>query len=347
MAVLRKSIANHFARWWEFERMPWLDWVQVEVTSRCNAACTYCPRTAYRSNWSNRDLSLDKFERMLPLFATARMIHLQGWGEPFLHGDFFEMVARLKKIGCKVSTTTNGMLLDRQNIGRLVESDIDHIAFSLAGIGEDNDTVRKKTEYRMVLQAITDLAAEKRARHVDTPTVNIAFLLLRSYLRDIHRIIHAFKDHGIEQVIVSTLDFVPSKDLREEILVPSDENMHGELKSLLEGLVKEGERVGLNICYRLVPPGKRSPICTENIERALFVSADGTISPCAFANIPASGISHMAGDCEKIYQRLTFGNITDESILAIWQNKGYASFRASLDSKPHPICQGCPKLYGV
>jgi len=347
MAVLRKSFATHFTRWWEFERMPWLEWVQVEVTSRCNAACTYCPRTVYRSNWINRDLSLDKFERMLPLFATASMIHLQGWGEPFLHTGFFEMVARLKKIGCKVSTTTNGMLLDRREIGSLVESGIDHIAFSLAGIGEKNDTVRKKTEYRTILQAITDLAAEKKARQTETPTVNIAFLLLRSYLRDIHGIIPAFKDHGIEQVIMSTLDFVPSKDLQDEILAPADEDMHGELKTMLDGLVREGERAGLNIYYRLVSPGKRSRICTENIERALFVSADGTISPCAFTNISASGVSHMAGEREKVYQHLTFGNVTDESILAIWQSKGYASFRASFDSMLHPICQGCPKLYEV
>jgi MoaA/NifB/PqqE/SkfB family radical SAM enzyme len=155
----------------------------------------------------------------------------------------------------------------------------------------------------------------------------------------------AFKDHGIEQVIISTLDFVPSKDLQEEILAPTDENMHGELKTLLDGLAREGERAGLNIYHRLVSPGKRSRICTENIERALFVSADGTISPCAFTNISASGVSHMAGEREKVYQRLTFSNATDESILAIWQSKGYASFRASFDSMLHPICQGCPKLY--
>jgi MoaA/NifB/PqqE/SkfB family radical SAM enzyme len=327
--------------------MPWLDWVQVEVTSRCNAACTYCPRTVYRSTWSNRDLSLDKFERMLPLFATAKTIHLQGWGEPFLHTGFFEMVARLKKIGCKVSTTTNGMLLDRRKIGRLVESGIDHIAFSLAGIGEKNDTVRKKTEYKTILQTITDLSAEKKTRRIETPTVNIAFLLLRSNLRDIHEIIPAFRDRGIEQVIMSTLDFVPSEDLREENLAPADENMHGQLKTLLDGLVREGERVGLNIYYRLVSPEKRNRNCTENIERALFVSADGTISPCAFTNISASGISHIAGEREKIYQRLTFGNATDESIVAIWQSNGYASFRSSFDSMLHPICQGCPKLYEV
>ncbi|NLE77518.1 MAG: radical SAM protein, partial [Chloroflexi bacterium] len=30
---------------------PTLDWIQVQVTSVCNADCTYCPRSAYRAVW--------------------------------------------------------------------------------------------------------------------------------------------------------------------------------------------------------------------------------------------------------------------------------------------------------
>jgi MoaA/NifB/PqqE/SkfB family radical SAM enzyme len=53
------------------------------------------------------------------------MVHLQGWGEPLLHRQFFEIVARAKKAGCRVGTTTNGILLDRAEIGKLDESGID------------------------------------------------------------------------------------------------------------------------------------------------------------------------------------------------------------------------------
>ena len=44
---------------------PSLDWIQAEVTSACNAACTYCPRTVYRDAWLDRDLPLETFERLL------------------------------------------------------------------------------------------------------------------------------------------------------------------------------------------------------------------------------------------------------------------------------------------
>ena len=345
IATLRSHLAHHFKKWWELEWMPWLDWIQLEVTSRCNATCTYCPRTVYHSQWENRDLSLDTFERLLPVFSKTKTVHLQGWGEPFLYKYFFDIVARVKKAGCKVGTTTNGMLLNRQEINRLVASGIDRVAFSLTGIGEKNDTVRKGTDFRKILQAISDLTAEKKALHVETPMVNVAYLLLRSHLSDIDDIVPILAELGIQHVIISTLDFVPCKDLQKEQLMPRDEREYRELKSFLDRLVMAGKQAGLSISYRLVSPGKRNGNCTENIERSLFVSADGSVSPCVFTNIPAFEALHMIRGCEHEYRQLTFGTVAETSIPAIWLSRRYATFRDSFDSTLHPFCQECPKLY--
>jgi MoaA/NifB/PqqE/SkfB family radical SAM enzyme len=324
--------------------MPWLDWIQLEVTSRCNAACTYCPRTVYRSNWENRDLSLDTFERLLPVLAKTKMVHLQGWGEPLLYKQFFEIVARVKKAGCKVGTTTNGMMLDRPAISRFIESGIDHVTFSLTGIGEENNRVRKGTEFSRILQTISDLVAEKKALQIKTPMVNVAYLLFRSHLPDIGKIAPVLAGIGIQQVIISTLDFIPDKGLQKECLVPRDESEYQELKFLLDQLVRDEERAGLSIHCRLVSPAKGNRICMENAERALFVSADGAVSPCVFANIPVSGASCMIGEREHMYRRYTFGNVADESIPAMWWSKPYTAFRDSFDSTPHPLCRECQKL---
>jgi MoaA/NifB/PqqE/SkfB family radical SAM enzyme len=273
------------------------------------------------------------------------MVHLQGWGEPLLHSDFSEMVVRAKKTGCQVSTTTNGMLLDRQEISRLVKSGIDHVTFSLTGIRENNDRVRKGTDFRKILQAISDLAAEKKALHVETPMVNVAYLLLRSHLSDIDHIVPTLAGRGIQHVIISTLDFIPSKDLQKEQLVPQDEKEYHELKSSLDRLVMAGKQAGLSISYRLVSPGKRNRNCTENAERALFVSADGTVSPCVFTNIPAFEAFHVVQGCEHEYCQLTFGTVAEASMPAIWLSRRYTTFRDSFDSTLHPFCQECPKLY--
>jgi MoaA/NifB/PqqE/SkfB family radical SAM enzyme len=81
---------------------PNLDWIQVEVSSFCNADCIYCLRTAYRKNWRNRRLSMDAFTNLIPTFSTTKLVFIQGWGEPFTHPQFFEMVRLAKEAGCMV-----------------------------------------------------------------------------------------------------------------------------------------------------------------------------------------------------------------------------------------------------
>jgi len=37
-------------------------------------------------------MSLQTFKKILPFCSTTALLHLQGWGEPFLNPDFFEMI---------------------------------------------------------------------------------------------------------------------------------------------------------------------------------------------------------------------------------------------------------------
>jgi len=335
---------QRLSRWWDLQCMPMLDWIQVEITSRCNAHCTYCPRTAYGANWVSRDLSPDLFDRLLPFFATSKLIHLQGWGEPLLHEHFHSMVGRAQKTGCRVSTATNGMLLDRENITRLVAGGMDHLAFSLAGIGARNDEVRRGTKFETILRAIDEVAAVKKELRTDSPAVNVAYLLLRSDLSSLPEIVPALEGRGIENLIVSLLDFVPGRDLESERITPKNETEYRELKLKLDRLVEGGKRAGLSVHYRLADPGKRNRACTENIGRALVVSADGAVSPCVFTNIPASGVSHIVEGCDEIYERLSFGNLSEDRLSSIWRNVRYADFRKSFRRTLSPRCQRCPKL---
>jgi MoaA/NifB/PqqE/SkfB family radical SAM enzyme len=343
----QNTLIKRLALWWDLQRMPMLDWIQVEITSRCNASCLYCPRTAYGNQWPARDLSPDLFHALLPFLATTRLVHLQGWGEPLLHRDFFDMVGLARKAGCSVSTTTNGMLLTRENITRLVASGIDHLAFSLAGIGANNDGIRRGTEFNAILGAISEVAAVKKKLQSDTPAANVAYLLLRSGLSSLKEIVPALEGRGIESIVVSTLDFVPARDLEGEVLTPKNQSEYRELKGNLDGLVEEGKRAGLTVHYRLADPGEKNRTCTENIGRALVVSADGAVSPCVFTNIPASGVTHIEEGNEKNYERLTFGNLGEDPLSTIWRNERYADFRKSFRRTLNPRCLQCPKLAGA
>ena len=127
---------------------PRLDWIQVEITSHCNAACVYCPHTVYRDAWLDRHMTTDSFRKLSVALSKSRLVYLQGWGEPLTHPEFFEMVRMAKAVGCRVGTTTNGMSLDEEQCLRLVQEGVDIVAFSLAGVDERSDLIRQGTRFQ-------------------------------------------------------------------------------------------------------------------------------------------------------------------------------------------------------
>jgi len=317
--------------------------MQVQVTSCCHAACRYCPHTVYRQTWQSRHLPFATFQRLAPAFPRKQLVYLQGWGEPFLHPDFFAMVALAKQAGCQVGTTTNGMVLDPRKTYALVKSGLEVIAFSLAGIKENNDAVRCGTSYAQVLAAIQALHRVKEAFGCAKPAIHIAYLLLRSGLEDLARLPRELQGLGISQVVVSTLDFVPALDLEGEVL-PADAGEEAELHARLAELVQSGKHYGLEISYSL-PPGGRARLCPERVQTSLVVAADGAVSPCVYTSLPVSRATYAVHGRNHAYLPLTFGNVQEEGLDTIWRKKEYASFRRSFyTGKLITPCRHCRKL---
>jgi MoaA/NifB/PqqE/SkfB family radical SAM enzyme len=326
-------------------RRPRLDWLQIAVTSYCNASCAYCPHTIYRRQWQSRHLSLSTFKRLLPDLKKIRLIYLQGWGEPFLNPDFFTCVSLAKQEGCRVGTTTNGTLLTEKIIIKIVESEIDVIAFSLAGIGENNDTWRQGTSYQKILEAIHSLQACKRRLGAVTPRIHIAYMLLRSGFADLARLTGELQGLGIRQVVISILDLVADKELAKESLAGMPASEAVDLADRLEKLAVSGAKNNLNIYYPDLTPGHGFIDCPENILRAAVISMDGDVSPCVYTNVPASSGNFYSGGEARVIQSISFGNVNDFSFREIWWRESFRGFRRSWERKivPHD-CHNCYKL---
>ncbi len=325
---------------------PRLDWIQVEVTSLCNAACIYCPNAVYRDRWSGRHLSLDTFEKLAPAFKHTRLVHLQGWGEPFLHPHFFDMVATAKQAGCRVGATTNGMLLDQETVARIIDSGLDMLAFSLAGADEFHDRARPGASLAKVLSAMELLRREKQKRKSLSPRVNIAYMLLRSGLESLSGLPQLLEGLGVDQVVISALDFLPSRGLSQETLWSADLKEYQELERRIKEVADRAAVGGLHVNCHLRSPSPGGRGCGENVRRALVVSASGAVTPCVFTNLPVTGATYLTtdgGECP--YLPMSFGNLADLSLAAIWRRPAYVRFRGSF----HPgtlsdSCRHCAKL---
>jgi MoaA/NifB/PqqE/SkfB family radical SAM enzyme len=324
---------------------PRLDWIQVEVSSYCNADCIYCPHTAYRKNWQNRHLPLPVFERLIPAFAKSNLVYLQGWGEPFLNPDFFAMLKIAKKAGCLVGTTSNATILNEQTIERLVAEGLDVIGFSLAGIDEKNDVIRKGTSIHKTLACIEAFQRAKGKYGRENPRIHIAYMLLASGLADLPRLPEFLADTGADQTVISSLSLAASPDMDAESRLVRTPEDWAEFRQRLQEVKDETARRGGEVHFHLTGQQTKDFKCSENVARAVVVGSDGGISPCVFTYMAVQGENYYYFNGQRrILQNLSFGNVQTDDLNIIWHRQAYEQFIRTHNSGRMPaVCRDCYK----
>ena len=318
-----------------FGRRLEFDCLQVEVSSRCSGRCSYCPHTTMAKQWRGRDMEMETFVRLWPLMCRSARVHLQGWGEPFLNPAFFTMAAQAKKAGCAVSTTTCGLGMDSQRAQEIVASGLDIVAFSLVGSDAASNAQRHGVDFDQVCRGIALLRAARDRGTGMYPAIHFAYLLLASNIEAVAGLPALMQRLGVDSAVISTLDYLAASSLIGEMFSPGDEEKIEQAAATLREAAVAADCLGLGFHYEHPRPATLGNSCRENIGRSLFVSADGSISPCVFANIPAV----LANPHRRI-----FGNIREKSPMAIWQSAEYRLFRQRLaDGDPEQPCSTCRK----
>ncbi len=107
-------------------------YLEVELTSRCNLACQFCPQT--RLTRPAADLDYDTFEALVDRVADfVTLLNFSGFGEPTLHPRLFDFVRLAKSRGIpRVEIETNGTRLgDEAFLQEILESGLDVLAVNL------------------------------------------------------------------------------------------------------------------------------------------------------------------------------------------------------------------------
>ncbi len=320
-----------------------LDWVQIEVSSACNCSCLYCPQTAYRDVWQKRLLDPEVLENILPFLHPDTYIHLQGWGEPFLHPRLLFMIETIKKNGFKVGTTTNGTLLNADIIGKLVDSGLDLLAFSTAGCsGGENDPLRRGATLKNVIRCAEILQAVKASRKSSLPKLHIAQMLLQSNLAHIDAYPAFWKNLGVDQVVLSSLSLVGRAELQEQAILA---NTIEEWEEMKQRFFELREQNGLSriLHFHLISPFQLFKGCSENIQKSAVIGSDGSVSPCVMVNLSVSGpVMHWAYGKRFVRKNISWGNLMRDNFSTIWRRKGYKGFRKSEEMEGEQ-CRNCLK----
>jgi MoaA/NifB/PqqE/SkfB family radical SAM enzyme len=107
---------------------------------RCNLACTYCNEYDDVSKPVETDTLLERIDRLGKL--GTGIITISG-GEPLLHPDLDQIIARIRSTGAITGLITNGYLLTADRIERLNRAGLDHMQISIDNVMPDD--VSKKS----------------------------------------------------------------------------------------------------------------------------------------------------------------------------------------------------------
>lgn len=111
--------------------------VDVEITNRCNALCTFCPRDKMPPLGRMKSEVFDQVLARLVEYDKNSWISFAGFGEPVMHPELPAFVAKASALGFKTGINTNAALLDQEKAHALLDAGLSQITFNVAAIDED------------------------------------------------------------------------------------------------------------------------------------------------------------------------------------------------------------------
>ncbi len=122
---------------------------------RCNLKCTYCNEYDTDSQPVPIDVMLGRIDRLAELGTTV--ITISG-GEPLLHPQLDDIIARARRHGMITGLITNGYLLTPERVNRLNQAGLDHLQISIDNVQPDEVSKKSLKVLDRKLQVLREFA---------------------------------------------------------------------------------------------------------------------------------------------------------------------------------------------
>lgn len=292
--------------------------LQIETTTRCNLHCVFCVGRTFEQE----RMSLPDFEKILDKFSyQLQEIILQGEGEPFLYEDIFRMIAMAKVKARRVSSISNGHLLDRVG-GKIIDSGLDELGFSLESIDPEKfSSLRVGGNFAKFDRNVRDFHRMKSGSGLQT----ILYVsVLRDTIAELERILEWAESVGFDSVKIQPLQSKLSYLPRYSLPLLQNAISHEELTQVM---AQFRDRFGETLLKGFFEKkGRRDLVCSM-IREWLYILVNGDVTPCCFI---------------KQNRQDDFGNLIEQPLDEVLQSEHFRAFRENLFSGLIPVdCSGC------
>src|SRR6267378_6727099 len=261
-----KYVHRRFREW----RMLWKGIVSTDhpvlahiiPIRRCNLSCAYCNEYDDVSKPVPLSVMLERIDQLAHLGTT--IVTLSG-GEPLLHPELGEIIARLRKHGVMAGMITNGYLLTADRIRRLNQAGLEHLQISIDNVQPDD--VSKKS--LKVLDRKLELLSENAEFHVNINSV-------------VGGGIHNPKDalevgrRAVELGFTSTIGIIHDGDGQLQPLKPEEREVYLRMKRMAKRSYAQ-----LNFFQDNIAHGRPNEWRCRSGARYLYVCEDGLVHYCS------------------------------------------------------------------
>ena len=305
------------------------------LTNRCNLCCRHCYSSANQR--IEGELTLEEIERISDELVEegVRFAVLSG-GEPLLREDIFDIAELLKGKGIKTYLSTNGLLINEENVGRIKES-FDYVGVSVDGTPEVHDSFRgRKYSFEDALSALL-LCKRKGLR------VGLRFTLTEMTACSLPFIFDLVEELGVRRLYISHLVQVGRgkrlKDLEKNRYRRAAEFIVSRAFDLLpKGVEVVTGNNEADAVVLLEEFGRRHPEKVGNLLEILKAWGGNQ------AGVRLVNIDHRGNVKPDPFFPHSLGNLREKSFSEIWRSNGLLT---KLREKPRRIkgrCSDCPYL---
>jgi heme d1 biosynthesis radical SAM protein NirJ len=305
---------------------------------RCNLTCKHCYSISADVDFPGELSTAEICAVMDDLKHFGVPVLILSGGEPLLRPDIYEISARAKAMGFYVGLSTNGTLIDADNIGRIAAIGYDYVGISLDGMREVHDRFRQKPG-----AFDASLAAIRLCRDAGIK-VGMRFTPTQDTARELPDILRLMEAEGVDKLYVSHLNYGGRGNRHR-----ASDAVHGTTRQVMDQLFEAawadaqagGRRefvTGNNdadAVYLLQWIARHRPERhAEMLER--LRRWGGNASGVNIANIDNLGNVHP----DTFWWNYNLGNVRERPFSAIWVDTS-DPLMAGLKSSPRPLRGRC------
>ena len=297
-----------------------------ECTLTCNAKCKHCGSSAekkkYAGELTTEEIKLAFKQIASDMDASKILINVTG-GEPLVRQDLCEVMEyATNELGFNWGMTTNGILLNDENIEKLRKANMETISISIDGLEKTHDTFRGVPgSYKIIINNIKKLRQAGFVKHLQVTTV-----FHKENINQLNELYNVMLGLDLDSWRLISMDPIGRANENNDLLLNGK-----EIRQLLDFIKSKKNDKRLELTYGC--PGFLGLDYEKEVRKYYFYCR----TCISIASILYNGDLFVCPNVPRI-KRFIQGNIRTDNFKDVWDNK-YKEFR----NKDRTKCEKCSK----